>query len=137
MKVIPSNQTLILANERGVSGGRPAAALGDAPRIGSGDSVLQRVTIVAARSDTTLIYLQADYASAEPSSGRAQSVDAPGAVVATILKSGGLADYAFAEPSPQAPRSFPQALNRGVGLYASTQRILAEAPVTVHIDVHA
>ena len=131
MKVIPSNQTLILANERGVSGGRPAAALGDAPRIGSGDSVLQRVTIVAARSDTTLIYLQADYASAEPSSGRAQSVDAPGAVVATILKSGGLAR------APQAPRSFPQALNRGVGLYASTQRILAEAPVTVHIDVHA
>jgi len=131
MKVIPSNQTLILANERGVSGGRPAAALGDAPRIGSGDSVLQGVTIVAARSDTTLIYLQADYASAEPSSGRAQSVDAPGAVVATIPKSGGLAR------APQAPRSSPQALNRGVGLYASTQRILAEAPVTVHIDVHA
>jgi hypothetical protein len=52
-------------------------------------------------------------------------------VVATIPKSGGLAR------APQAPRSFPQALNRGVGLYASTQRILAEAPVTVHIDVHA
>ncbi len=133
MKVIPSNQTPILANERGVSGGRPAAALGHAPGIGSGDSVLTRVTIVAAHPDTTLVYLQADYASAEHSAGRTQSVNAasPGAVVAIIPKSGGLA------PAPQAPRSFPQALNRGVGLYASTQRILADAPATVHIDVHA
>jgi hypothetical protein len=105
MKAIPSNQTLILANERGVSGGRPAAALGHAARIGSGDSVLKRVTIVAAHPDTTLVYLQAD--------------------------------YAFAEPSPQAPRGSPQALDRGVGLYASTQRILAEAPATAHIDVYA
>jgi hypothetical protein len=136
VKVIPSNQTLILASERGVSGGRPATALGHTLSIGSGDSVLKRVTIVAARPDATVVYLQAEYDSAAKSSpGAAQtSVDAaaPGTVVATIPKSSALAPV-----SPQTPRNFPQALSRGVGLYASTQRILSEAPATIHIDVHA
>jgi hypothetical protein len=97
--------------------------------IGSGDSVLKRVTIVAARPDATVVYLQAEYDSAAKSSpGAAQSsVDAAalGTVVATIPKSSALAPVS------------PQALSRGVGLYASMQRILSEAPAAIHIDVHA
>jgi hypothetical protein len=143
VKVTPSNQTLILASERGGIPPRPATLLDRALGIASGDSVLQRLTIVAAHPDDTLVYVQADYAAgANSASGGMQSsvqssADAPtaGALVAPLANPG-----AVARVAPQtlpAPRGVPQSLSRGIGLYASTQRILADAPATVHIDVHA
>lgn len=61
MKVAPSNQTLILASERGTRG----ASLGedkDAAPAPSAANTLQRVTMVTALPDSTLVYLRADYA---------------------------------------------------------------------------
>ncbi|MGA2188644.1 MAG: hypothetical protein ABSH33_08940 [Steroidobacteraceae bacterium] len=137
MKVTPSNQTLILASERGGPTPRPAAALDHALSIASGDTVLQRLTIVASHPDATLLYVQADYAApAESASNPARSFgNAPstGALIAPAANTG-----AVARAAPSAPRSLSQSTgNRGVGLYASTQRILADSPATPHIDVHA
>ncbi len=50
MKILPSNQSLILANEPGGPRGRPAPS----------GAALQRVTILTARQDTTVV-VQADY----------------------------------------------------------------------------
>jgi hypothetical protein len=136
VKVTPSNQTLILAGERGGPTARSAAGLDHTLTIASGDAVLQRVTIVAAHPNDTLVYVQADYAAANesaPRPGRSPiDASATDAVIASIGKSG-----TMALPAPQAPRSGPQTMSRGVGLYVSTQRILSDAPAAVHIDVHA
>jgi len=112
VKVIPSNQTLLLANEREKSGGRPTTALVRALGNAADEAVLKRVTIVASRPDDTLVYLQADYGNAAP--------------VARIP----------ARISPQAPQGSPHNSSRGVELYASTQRMLGETPLT-QIDVFA
>lgn len=132
VKVIPSNQTLILASERGMSGGPLTTALARALKSAAAGSVLTRVTIVTARPDDTLLYLDADYSStaksltdAEPSVGAAAANDR-----ATLT---GLP----APIAPQASRaSGPSSANRGIALYASTERLLAEGPTT-RIDVHA
>ena len=50
MKILPSNQSLILAGEPAGPRGRPAAS----------GAALQRVTILTARRDTTIV-VQADY----------------------------------------------------------------------------
>lgn len=84
MKVTPSNQTLILANEG--PAGTPAqsalrSAMQSVPGADSGgDSVLQRVTIVTAHPDSTMVYMQADYAAA----GRSFADISPDSIVATI-----------------------------------------------------
>ena len=62
VKVSPSNQTLILASESGVPAAQQAPTAFDRLASASTDAVLQRVTIVAARPDSTLMYYQADYA---------------------------------------------------------------------------
>lgn len=136
MKITPSNQTLILASERGPAGDR-LANLSDYPSaIGADNPVLKRVTIVAAKSNDTLVYLQADYGSAtESATGTAARSfpEASDAVAATIPMD------VVARGASQAvvARSPSQALSRGVELYASTQRMLSEPAAAVHIDVHA
>jgi hypothetical protein len=127
VKVIPSNQTLILASERGMSGGLPAPAL----RGAAGETALRRVTIVASRPDDTLVYLQADYASTAESSDAAER---PG-TASTALPVPTLTALP-ARISLPSPRGSPYSGTRGVALYSSTQRMLTEAPVT-QIDVHA
>jgi hypothetical protein len=127
VKVIPSNQTLILASERGVSGGLPTPAL----RGAAGETALRRVTIVASRPDDTVVYLQADYASTAEFSDAAQPSGAAPAALPVPMVS--------AQPagsSLPSPRSGSYSSSRGVALYSSTQRMLSDVPVT-HIDVHA
>lgn len=83
VKVIPSNQTLILASEHGAQGGRSGTVGRDLNTASSG-AVLQRVTMVTKLPDSTLVYVRADYAS----DGDASHGDAaPGNVVAIQPKS--------------------------------------------------
>jgi len=58
VKITPSNQTLILASERGPSSLRGAASASKAAATGS---TLSRVTIVATQPDASVLYVQADY----------------------------------------------------------------------------
>lgn len=125
MKVIPSNQTLILASERGVSGGFSTPAL----RNAVGESTLKRVTIVASRPDDTFVYLQADYTSTTDSSARALPSPLSAAHAATVTA-------LPARVALPAPRGNSYTSSRGVELYSSTQRMLAETPIT-HLDVLA
>jgi hypothetical protein len=128
VKVIPSNQTLILASERGMSGGLPTPAL----RSAVGATALRRVTIVASRPDDTLVYLQADYASTAESSDAAESSSsAQTALPVPTLN----VLPALVSLSP-SPRGNPYSSSRGVALYSSTQRILSDAHPT-RLDVHA
>jgi hypothetical protein len=69
VKVIPSNQTLILAGEHGAQGGRSGTvgrafvAASGAAVLPSGGAVLKRVTMVTEFPDSTRVYVRADYAS--------------------------------------------------------------------------
>jgi hypothetical protein len=56
LKILPSNQSLILAGEPAGPRGRPAA----------GGAALQRLTILTARRDSTVVF-QADYFYTPPS----------------------------------------------------------------------
>jgi hypothetical protein len=130
---------LLLASERGTSAGvdKAGAAQGQAQNAASSGAVLKRLTIVAARPDATLVYLRADYAT--------QADASPGNVVATLSRPGATLSQPSAALRPSAlthisgtsGSSQTQTQSRGVGLYARTQRILADLPETMHIDVHA
>lgn len=130
MKIVPSNQTLILAGESGMSGGFQTRAL----RNAGGDAVLQRVTVLASRPDDTLIYLRADYSSLAGS--QARTVGSGSAQVSkastsrAVVTQTGLPAY----DSSRSGSSYNS--GRGIELYASTQRLPAATRVT-HIDVHA
>jgi hypothetical protein len=66
VKIVPSNQALILAGE---PAGRPTGGdtlLEQASRLVTGSADLKRVTILSARSDSTVV-VQADYFSARNS----------------------------------------------------------------------
>jgi hypothetical protein len=140
VKVTPGNQTLILAGERGPPAGMPAGLSQLVSSAGS-DSVLQRLTIVAAHSDSTMVYLRADYA-ADGRSPRAS---------ATPAASAGYRDVPGNDivPAAQTQRSLmrvdaaaqqrpdPYGSNRGISLYASTQRMSLEDVHTARVDVHA
>ncbi len=119
-----------------MSGGFPTAA----PRRAGSDAVLQRVTIVASHPDDTLIYLQADYSTPADSSARAlrsASTEASAAPrAASTSKSVTTQSGLAALVSPRGGNSNSYNSGRGIELYASTQRLPAEAPAT-HIDVHA
>ncbi|MGA9027893.1 MAG: hypothetical protein WB440_17705 [Steroidobacteraceae bacterium] len=125
MKIIPSNQTLILANERARSGG-PATVV---PRAMSNaaDGVLTRLTLVA---------LQADYSAPQSPQLEAPFVvdawdgDTVDAGVETIPT--GIP----ARLSTSAGAGASYGSSRGVALYSSTQRALDESPTKL-IDVHA
>ena len=125
MKVIPSNQTLILASERGMSGGFPTPAL----RGAAGETALRRVTIVASRPDDTVVYLQADYAATAEFPDAAQPSGAAPAALPVL-------SALPARSSLPSARGSSYSSSRGVALYSSTQRMLSDVPVT-HIDVHA
>jgi hypothetical protein len=153
VKVAPSNQTLILAGERAPAAGmsavglsRPAGLSGPAglalpaglsrPAGSPGnDPVLQRLTIVAARPDSTMVYLRADYAAGD---GSAPEADSPGVygVTGNTLVSGGQTQPSLTRAVVTTPRSDPHASSRGISLYASTQRMSLET-VSGVLDVHA
>jgi hypothetical protein len=129
VKVAPSNQTLILASERGLK----TNASSRAPSGAGSDGTLKRVTVFAARPDDTLLYVQAEYASpadyvvqGDPPTS-AETVD-PESTVQTSLP-------AQSSQPVSASGGFNRT-NRGVELYASTQRLPAESAVT-QIDAYA
>ncbi len=166
MKVTPSNQTLILANE-GPAGTPAQSALSEALSTGSsaGDSVLQRVTIVTAHPDSTMVYLQADYAAAGRSSAdispdsivatipavtpltygprlTAASVTAPGAITASATADGvdttanRPSSGALVAPYSRSPTiAYASTSTRAVNLYASTQNILSDSGSAIHVHV--
>ena len=145
MKVSPSNQTLILASESGVPAAQQAPTAFDRLASASTDAVLQRVTIVAARPDATLMYYQADYATADEAGTAAggiysrpvaSSIPAPRTAGAAIPAGAGRESSASGGAGAIA-RVSSLAANRGVYLYARTQGNLAESPTTGYLDVHA
>jgi hypothetical protein len=134
VKVIPSNQTLILSGERSPSGDPRIGALPYTLRNAGSETVLKRFTLVASRPDATLLYVQADYSPTTETTQRAEpSMDTAlaGTAVATARTSG-----ALERVSPEASRGNAYRSSRGVELYASTQRMHSEARLP-QIDVHA
>jgi hypothetical protein len=120
LKILPSNQSLILAGEPGGPRGRPAAS----------GAALQRVTILTARRDTTVV-VQADYFSSDealPPGTRLAELGAPASDVAT-------ADAANFAPPTTASR-ISSYLNP-IELYARTQRGLKDASKPALLDVLA
>jgi hypothetical protein len=147
VKVTPSNQTLILANERP---GMPGAAANRALYIDASGSVLKRVTIVAQRPDSTRIVLRADYGSeddaAAGSAADAPRASAPAAVTKALvprppLRStdarDGVPRDAYGNPLPATHYTKVSSYLAPVDQYARTQRMLADTPQAALGDVHA
>ncbi len=135
VKIIPSNQTLILANERGSAGGASGAAVHAALRAAAADGVLNRVTIVASHPDDSVLYVQADYSPSPertlpPAADQAPS-NAPGSIGDLTVMSPG------ASPPYRAATAAPYHLSRGVRLYANTQSLPGRGTATTTIDLHA
>jgi hypothetical protein len=132
LKILPSNQSLILAGEPGGPRGRPAAS----------STALQRVTILTARQNTTVV-VQADYFShdaALPLGTRlaqlgAPANDAAAADAANLANLANLANTAnSATPSGAAKSS--SYLNP-IELYQRTQRGLKDSSKPALLDVLA
>lgn len=119
VKVTARNQTLILAGEKPGPSDKPAFAM-DArnPSLSPSRPALQRITIVETRPDATLVYVRADYAALVPATGAPQSA-------------------ASAVAAPRVFGNSEKSAHRGVALYARTQALLAVAPLSAQIDVHA
>ena len=137
---VTTGQTLILASERAPASVMPAGGLSQLVASPGGDSVLRRVTIVAAHPDSTMVYLRADYAAGSGSSPAPARTDA--ADGGRVL-GGQTLPIAVTRTDPPASYSVPTARadpygsNRGISLYASTQRMSLETVHAVHVDVHA
>lgn len=115
MKITPSNQTLILAGERrgqgAASGNSPGKAVANSTPAGS---VLQRVTIVAARPDTTVVYLRADYSPATTGASDSGVTYVPRNASRPALPGAG--DAALGSESPtSANTSLPTTAGRSSG----------------------
>jgi hypothetical protein len=129
LKILPSNQSLILAGEPGGPRGRPAAS----------STALQRVTILTARQNTTVV-VQADYFShdaALPLGTRLAQLGAPAndAAAADAANLANLANTAnSATPSGAAKSS--SYLNP-IELYQRTQRGLKDSSKPALLDVLA
>ena len=136
MKVTPSNQTLILASERGVRGGDARRATSEAQSGSSPAAVLQRVTVMTALPDSTLVYLRADYApQAErvPATVTVASQQSFGTSLARPLT---VSKDAYGNPQSRVDGARVLPL-RPEERYAQTQRILATPPSAAQLDVHA
>jgi hypothetical protein len=172
VKVIPSNQTLILAGEQGAQGARSGTVgrtLGAASGTGvlpAGGAVLKRVTMVTEFPDSTRVYLRADYASHQDAAPenvvavQSQSISpqrqdnlsggtfgaagggnalatSPGAVGSDLARVPGASKDVYGNPQTLTRQAGLSAHLRPEEQYARTQRILADARPTAHLDVHA
>jgi hypothetical protein len=137
VKVTPGNQTLILASERGPAAGMPARALSQSVPSRATDAVLQRITIVAARPDSTVVYLRADYAAEDRSPLAPASARTYDATRQDIVPGDPTQPRTPARAGLPAPRPDPYGSNRGISLYTSTHRMSLETITAVHVDVHA
>ena len=131
VNITPGSQTLILAGE-----GRNPTRASDAPSgktAASNGAVLQRLTIVASQPDTTLVYVQADYATLSDAALNAYAVDdSPSSSTALTASS---ARPTASRPTTGRDTSLSSYL-RPVEQYARTQSILND-PAPSRIDVHA
>jgi hypothetical protein len=156
VKVTPSHQTLILAGEHDPLDSRNRSS----PDLRPDEAVLQRLTIVAARPDDTLWYVQADY---QPAMSGSQAQPARIAGTAATAPPGrpaipqALGPYAAGRTdpgvtTPDAAVDAPLAMAAGdaqpmlrtpsggrsrAGLYARTQNMLLDPPSSPRLDVHA
>jgi len=151
VKITPSHQTLILANERGsagtsavdglaLPGAGPTSSAAAGVDLGVGDSVLKRVTIVTSHPDSTMVYLQADYAADDSVVATIPAV-APASLIPRSV-GGSAARAAQAAALPSTTTGLKSHAARGIDLYASTQNILTDTLSSAgaypfHIDVHA
>jgi hypothetical protein len=121
VKVIPANQTLILAGE--AARRRPASLL-DGVLRGAAKATLQSVTVVAARPGDGVVVLRADYVS------KSELVAAHGSPIV---------------PQPSDPsndlrseaRRFTVSPRNPVEQYARTQRSLDAVAAPARLDVYA
>ena len=157
MKVTPSNQTLILASERRGAVASSANSTGKAAT--STAPVVQRVTIVAARPDTSVVYLQAADSAEDDAGTSLPTVYEPRAstslakqassagILETEAQSVSSSTALVLQRSATAPRGTSgNASGSGSGFssyvnpveqYSRTQRILPDTPRVQQIDVHA
>jgi hypothetical protein len=152
VKVSPRNQTLILASERRVQGDKSSGGtLGQALDAASNGGVLKRLTIVATRPDTELVYVHADYAdAASPASASSTSSGTSVVPTANQALAGAVSATFESAASSTALTSRDSSGNiqshrrdgglssylRPVDQYARTQRNWS-APASVGLDVLA
>jgi hypothetical protein len=132
LKILPSNQSLILAGEPGGPRGRPAA----------GGAAVQRVTILTARQNTTVV-VQADYFSRDdalPLGTRLAELGAPAndAAAADATNTANLANLANLAntATPSGAAKISSYLNP-IELYQRTQRGPTDSSKPALLDVLA
>jgi hypothetical protein len=126
VKIIPSNQTLILAGE---PAGRRSAAdtlFDQASRLVAGGPELKRVTILAARLDSTVL-VRADYFSGEESPSADSQPTATQQTTSTALTV--LGSSAGTLSGPVANSSYRNPMQ----LYARTQHGVEDAKALVDV----
>ena len=127
MKILPSNQSLILANEPGGPRGRPAPS----------GAALQRVTILTARQDTTVV-VQADYY--PPDDALAAGTRLPELSAAALEYSTQANDASTSDPANSAMTGGAAKISaylNPIELYARTQRGLKDSAKPALLDVLA
>ncbi|MGO9512858.1 MAG: hypothetical protein ACLP2F_04345 [Steroidobacteraceae bacterium] len=151
MKVAPSQQSLILASEYLAPSATSSAVLNAALGLTASGAVLNRVTVVAARPDATLILLRADYS---PRTGLTNDSPAVGEVDPEPPRHDGGTNPVPTSISAQRSLTQPRnslrlasgsfARSRGgssvfspADLYARTQDSLGDMPKGIHVDVRA
>jgi hypothetical protein len=165
VKIAPSNQTLILAGDSAT--GKSAVSPRQSADPSANGAVLQRVTVVTALPDSTMVYVHADYAPASTAAAGRMVATQPKAAtqspVATTNAAAADAESADTDPSDASghsgtlvqlsspeytsllhssdgsrdPSGNPQSPNQNVNLYAQTQLINAGGNKPTLVDVHA
>lgn len=136
MKITPGNQTLILAGERNA----PGASSGALSIPSTAGALVQRVTIFAAQTNSTVVYFRAEYAAAagggSPVDAVPRTAVAPSALLsrprAAVPGRDGYTDSLAVRRDRGITSSLPP-----VEQYAQIQRLGGVAPTMQRIDVLA
>jgi hypothetical protein len=126
VKIVPSNQTLILAGEPAGRRGAADALFEQASRLVPGGAELKRVTILAARSDSTVV-VRADYFSGEESASADSQLPATRQSASTALAV--LGSGAGTVSGPVANSSYRNPMQ----LYARTQHGVEDTQALVDV----
>jgi len=130
LKIVPSNQSLILAGEPLGARGGADPFLDQASRLVAAGPGLTRVTILAARPDSTVV-VQADYASRE---------EQPPIDAQLPALTGNSSNALPLAVTNSAMRAYPKASfssRNPIDLYARTQRGFEDGPRAALLDVLA
>jgi hypothetical protein len=130
LKIVPTNQSLILAGEPGGSGaGRSSSLFGQASQLIAGGGALRRVTILAARPDSA-IAVQADYYSPDEAAPLDSALPA-------IAHSSPTSTALVAMNSGAVNRPAQMSSYNPIQLYLRTQRSLDDPRRAALLDVLA